>query len=141
MPRVLLWLRAALADNNKLGAETEEKIWKLLKQYAVITVTGPDNETLYSGPVWGNLDTDTNTMRNDLPLGRYSGTGTAHLNLTLTLDQNMPEELQGLLGYVDWTLTAAQESAPHGAGQILPADGHPGKVIGKVSRCKAKGRT
>ena len=55
-----------------------------------------------SGPVWGNLDTDTNTMRNDLPLGRYSGTGTAHLNLTLTLDQNMPEELQGLLGYVDW---------------------------------------
>ena len=40
-------------------------------------------------------------MRNDLPLGRYSGTGTAHLNLTLTLDQNMPEELQGLLGYVD----------------------------------------
>lgn len=57
-----LWLRAALADNNKLGAETEEKIWKLLKQYAVITVTGPDNETLYSGPVWGNLDTDTNTI-------------------------------------------------------------------------------
>ena len=120
-----LWLRAALADNNKLGAETEEKIWKLLKQYAVITVTGPDNETLYSGPVWGNLDTDTNTMRNDLPLGRYSGTGTAHLNLTLTLDQNMPEELQGLLGYVDWTLTAAQESAPTVLVRYFPQTGIP----------------
>lgn len=120
-----LWLRAALADNNKLGAETEEKIWKLLKQYAVITVTGPDNETLYSGPVWGNLDTDTNTMRNDLPLGRYSGNGTAHLNLTLTLDQNMPEELQGLLGYVDWTLTAAQESAPTVLVRYFPQTGIP----------------
>lgn len=118
-----LWLRAALADNNKLGAETEEKIWKLLKQYAVITVTGPDSETLYSGPVWGNLDTDTNTMRNDLPLGRYSGTGTAHLNLTLTIDQNMPEELQGLLGYVDWTLTAAQESAPTVLVRYFPQTG------------------
>lgn len=64
-------------------------------------------------------------MRNDLPLGRYSGTGTAHLNLTLTLDQNMPEELQGLLGYVDWTLTAAQESAPTVLVRYFPQTGIP----------------
>lgn len=90
-------------------------------------VRGEDTIFLYtySGPVWGNLDTDTNTMRNDLPLGRYSGTGTAHLNLTLTLDQNMPEELQGLLGYVDWTLTAAQESAPTVLVRYFPQTGIP----------------
>lgn len=120
-----LWLRAALADNSGLGVETEEKIWKLLKQYAVITVTGPDGSTLYSGPVWGNLDTNSNTMRNDLSLGRYSGTGTAYLNLTLTLDSEMPEELQGLLGCVDWTLTAAQETAPTVLVRYFPQTGRP----------------
>ena len=37
----------------------------------------------------------------------------------------MPEELQGLLGYVDWTLTAAQESAPTVLVRYFPQTGIP----------------
>ena len=72
MPRVRCGFAPHWRTTTNCVQKLRKKIWKLLKQYAVITVTGPDNETLYSGPVWGNLDTDTNTMRNDLPLGRYS---------------------------------------------------------------------
>ncbi len=89
------------AENTSQDSSNIEKINTLLKRYATITIKN-DGNIIYEGPIWGNLDKDSDTMKNNISLGEFAATGSKNLVVTLSVSQEMSDEYQGLIGNVKW---------------------------------------
>lgn len=89
------------AETTNQDAQNIDKINTLLKEYATIKIEN-GNSIIYNGPVWGNLDKESNTMKNNISLGEFTATQTKNLIVTLSVSPDMGDEYQGLTGNVKW---------------------------------------
>lgn len=104
-----IFLRADYIDQSQATPENTELIEKLLKQYASITITTDDGTVLYRGPVWGNLDVDshgTDSAKYYISLGSFGKDASRDLTVYLSLDPEMDNTYQSLLGLIKWTFAA-----------------------------------
>ena len=104
-----IFLHAEMIDQTQATKETKELIDKLLKKYATITVMDENGKKIYSGPVWGNVKTespDEPSMKNPYSLGSFSSKETKKLNVSLYLDEKMDNEYRDLLGKIKWVFSA-----------------------------------
>ncbi len=79
---------------------SDEKVNKLLKEYAIITVKDQDNNVLYNGPVWN--EEEGSYMVNDILLATVPSGSSKKIKVTLALDSKMGNEYQSLSGDVKW---------------------------------------
>ena len=79
---------------------SDEKVNKLLKEYAIITVKDQDNNILYNGPVWN--EEEGSYMVNDILLATVPSGSSKKIKVTLALDSKMGNEYQSLSGDVKW---------------------------------------
>ncbi len=111
-----VFLRADFIDQTHATPENRELIEKLLKQYAVITITADDGTVIYKGPVWGNPDIDshgTDSAKYFISLGRFDAGTSKNLTVSLSLDSAMDNRYQNLLGLVKWTFAAEGREAEY----------------------------
>lgn len=90
------YLRAEPINND------DERVVKLLKEYAIITIKDESGNILYSGPVWN--EEDNSYMINDITLASVSSNSSKKIYVTLALDSSMTNEYQKLAGSVNWNL-------------------------------------
>ncbi len=105
---VEILLRAEAASQEKMSARQSELVKELLEEHAAIEIT-QGKETLYEGPVSGNLDGKEHTMKNDISLGTFIPHDIEELKVKLSLDPAMDNESQELCGKVKWIFTAKGE--------------------------------
>ena len=79
---------------------SDEKVIKLLKEYAIITVKDQDDNILYNGPVWN--EEEGSYMVNDILLATVPSGSSKKIKVTLALDSKMGNEYQSLSGDVKW---------------------------------------
>lgn len=104
-----IYLHAEVIDQTQATKETKALIDKLLKKYATITVTDENGKKIYSGPIWGNVKTespDEPSMKNPYSLGTFASKETKNLNVSLYLDEKMDNEYKDLLGKIKWVFSA-----------------------------------
>lgn len=90
-------------------SQSREVVEKMLREYATIVITDEDGEMIYTGPVWGNLDLESNilnSMQYPRTLGTFSPGETKTFNVTLSLDPSMDNEYKNMLGRVKWCFSA-----------------------------------
>ena len=110
---VEIFLRAEDIHQVSDNPETLALINKLLREHAVITVTGEDGTVMYKGPVWGEPFMDgakPNTMRYDISLGLFAPGMVKRLNVQLSLEPKLGDEYQNLLGRIQWVWSARGDS-------------------------------
>lgn len=103
-----IFLRAEDMEQS-LSPEQAELVDRLLREYAVIVVTDETGNTIYNGPIWGNLDgagSNPSTMKNDVSLGKFAAGQTKNLNVQLQIDPEMGNEYQELWGLIRWVWSA-----------------------------------
>lgn len=100
--RIQMYLHAETAEQE---GENLELIQKLLTRYAVIEVRENDN-VIYQGTVDGNLTGNGWTMKKDIDLGSFLPGQGRNLVVKLSLDENMDNEYEELLGKVKWVFSA-----------------------------------
>lgn len=105
---VEIFLRADTARQNKMNERQQELVLQMLEKYAAIKITHGDR-TIYEGPVYGNLDKKSNTMKNDISLGRFKAGNEEELKVKLSMDPAMDNEFMKLTGKVKWIFTAEGE--------------------------------
>jgi len=121
---VEIFLRAEEMQQVSDNPETLALINKLLREHAVIIVTDEDGTVIYKGPVWGEPHRDgakPNTMRYDISLGLFAPGKVKRLNVQLSLDPNLGDEYQNLLGRIQWVWSARGDSPETPAIPAIPA--------------------
>ena len=115
---VEIYLRADFIDQTKATPQTIELVNKLLHEYARITVTDELGKVIYEGPIWGNLDSASDTMRKDISLGKFDTGESRKLNVYLQVDPRMDNEYQELIGLIKWVWSAegVEPTKPSGGG-------------------------
>ena len=110
-----IFLKADYTDQAHTTPENRELIERLLKEYAVITISNAAGEVLYRGPIWGNLDVDshgTDSAKYYISLGNFDSQTSGKLTVNLSLDSAMDNKYQNALGLIKWTFAAeGRESA------------------------------
>lgn len=103
-----IYLRADITDQPQATVETRDLIDKLLKEYATIVITDDNGKVIYQGPVWGNLDGRTNgdSMKDQILLGEFVMNDMRKYNVSISLDSDMDNEYQNLLGLIKWVFSA-----------------------------------
>ena len=76
----------------------EELIYDLIDKYVNIEIYDGDS-LLYNGPIWGNLDDNSNNMRDYTVPSNNS----KDLLIKLSVSKDMGNEYQNLLAYIKWT--------------------------------------
>lgn len=106
-----IFLRAETTSQDESNIE---KINTLLKEYATITIKN-GNDIIYDGPIWGNLDSQSEsapeTMKNNISLGEFVATQTKNLIVTLSVSSDMGDEYQGLIGNIKWVFGTYDNNA------------------------------
>ncbi|OJU12225.1 MAG: hypothetical protein BGN88_14145 [Clostridiales bacterium 43-6] len=111
-----IFLKADFIDQIAVTQEEKELINKLLKEYAVITITGEDGTLIYSGPVWGNVTEDSHgsdSMKYYISLGKFAPAKSQKLTVNISLDPQMDNEYANLLGLVKWTFLSNGKEADY----------------------------
>jgi len=116
---VEIFLRADVADQVYVEEAQLELINRMLREYAIITVTHAGN-VIYNGPVWGNLEypegavafTDNGTMRENISLGMFDAGEEKTMYVDITLSTAMRNEFMELMGVVQWVLAAQGGEEP-----------------------------
>ena len=107
--QVPIYLYAKVTEQSG-SKEEKELIDKLLKKYAVISITDEKGKEIYKGPIWGNLDvkesSDQPTMKNAYHLGDFAPSETKKLNVSLYVDSQTDNHYRSLLGKVNWVFAA-----------------------------------
>ncbi|MDR0853451.1 MAG: BsaA family SipW-dependent biofilm matrix protein [Clostridiales Family XIII bacterium] len=113
-----IFLRAEFVEqlDETLEGEAQnlELVELLLRQYATITVEA-DGKTIYSGPVWGNYEsepTGDDSMKNYISIGDFLKDETKDLTIVLTLDPDIGNEYQDLLGLIKWRFLTEEVLVP-----------------------------
>lgn len=113
-------LRAEAAEQEKMSEEKLELVNELLDKYATVTIKNGD-ETIYTGPVSGNLSGSGSTMRSDISLGEFESGAAKQLSVQLSLDPDMDNKYMELTGKVHWVFTATGED-PKGIVPVRTGD-------------------
>lgn len=117
---VEIFLRADTAKQEKMSDRQSKLVKQMLKKYAVIEITCGE-ETIYKGPVSGNLDKKSDTMKNDISLGEFRPDDEKKLKVKLAMSPEMDNEFMELTGKVKWVFTAEGGDGKHrsngGSGQ------------------------
>lgn len=86
----------------------------LLKKYVAITITDAFGKSVYSGPIWGNLDAlnaqPSQSMWNYIPLGEFADNETKNYNITVQVSTEMNNQYGNLKGKITWVFRAASDS-------------------------------
>ena len=109
-----LFFWAETTTQTTASSETSELIDQMLKQYADITITTDSGKLIYSGPVWGGIDKESNgndSMKYAISLGTLSTGSAEHLKVNLSLSPDMDNQYQSLLGLVKWVFAASGGSS------------------------------
>lgn len=106
--RVEIFLRADAAHQEEMTDRQMRLVKQMLEEYARIEITN-GKETIYEGPVSGNLGGARHTMKNDISLGAFIPHNTEELKVKLSLDPAMDNEFLELSGKVKWIFTAKGE--------------------------------
>ena len=110
--KIILFLRADSIKQNKMSQKKRELVQQLLTRYAKIEIK-EGNKVLYQGTVDGNLTNDGWNMKENISLGSFKAGQGKNLVVKLTLDEEMDNEYQSLLGKVKW-IFSAQIQLPEG---------------------------
>ncbi len=116
---VEIFLRAENISQAEMSSEQKELVQKLLNRYAVIEITN-GTESLYKGPVAGNLSGSGSTMKKDISLGDFPAGSEKELTVTLSLSPEMDNRYQELTGRVKWVFTAVKEDASAVHATVVP---------------------
>lgn len=95
-----LFLLARVTEQSGSASDLE-LIDLILREYAEVSVSN-NGEIIYSGPVWGNLDSDTDSMKNRISLGRYMPGESSVIEVRLILSPEVGNEFEELIGKVEW---------------------------------------
>ncbi len=105
---VEIFLRADCARQKEMSDKQLRLVKQMLEEYALIEIIHGE-ETIYEGPVSGNLNGARHTMKNDISLGAFIPHNTEELKVKLSLDPAMDNEFLELSGKVKWIFTAKGE--------------------------------
>lgn len=96
--KVEMFLRAEPTDAN-----ISEELSRFLQEHATIVVTDETGKIVYSGPIGGP------GMHDEISLGSFEAGKGKELNVALTIDPQIENEYQSLLGNIKWVFTAQGE--------------------------------
>lgn len=102
---VQMYLRAELAEQEKMSQENLELVEKLLSRYAVVEIR-QDSKVLYQGAVDGNVTGAGWSMKENISLGDFAAGEGKSLVVKLSLSEEMDNQYQSLLGRVNWVFSA-----------------------------------
>ncbi len=105
---VELLLRADSARQEEMSDRQLRLVKQMLEEYALIEIIH-GNETIYEGPVSGNLGGEQHTMKDNISLGSLLPHTKKELKVKLALDPDMDNEFLELSGKVKWIFTAKGE--------------------------------
>ncbi len=112
-----IFLSAEYIDQSYATEDNYKSIIDLLHKYAVINITDQYGTLIYSGPVYGNTDIDsqgTNSMKYPISLGTFFPGEAKYLNVSLYIDTAMDDNCNDLLALVKWVFTAQNSSTDAG---------------------------
>jgi hypothetical protein len=109
---ITLYLRAEDAQQAVGSDEQRALVARLLQEFVTIVITKQDGTKVYEGPVWGRLNTDVGSMKDDYNLGKYQPGQSAKLNVTLSLDKEVDNKYSSLLARVRWVFVAEGDTPP-----------------------------
>lgn len=125
---VEIFLRADTAKQDKMSERQRELVDRMLKKYAAIEITY-GKKVIYKGPVSGNLDKKSNTMRKDISLGQIEPGEEKELKVKLSMDPAMDNEFMELTGRVKWIFTAEGEDDSNGGSKGNRDQEEDGKAV------------
>ncbi len=105
---VELLLRADSARQEEMSDRQLRLVKQMLEEYARIEIIHGE-ETIYEGPVSGNLGEEQHTMKDNISLGSLLPHTMKELKVKLSLDPAMDNEFLELSGKVKWIFTAKGE--------------------------------
>ena len=103
-----LLLRADSARQEEMSDRQLRLVKQMLEEYARIEIIHGE-ETIYEGPVSGNLGEEQHTMKDNISLGSLLPHTMKELKVKLSLDPAMDNEFLELSGKVKWIFTAKGE--------------------------------
>ncbi len=112
-----IFLSAEYIDQSYATEDNYKSIIDLLHKYAIINITDQYGTLIYSGPVYGNTDIDsqgTNSMKYPISLGTFFPGEAKYLNVSLYIDTAMDDNCNDLLALVKWVFTAQNSSTDAG---------------------------
>lgn len=112
-----LYMQAILKDLDQSALALE------LLEYITITVTY-NGEVIYEGSADG-VDVD-DTLFQVIPLGKYSSGETNQIDVSITLDKDLPIEYAGILATTDWQFMVLSTSSGGGSDPGGDPDPDPG---------------
>lgn len=118
---VEILLRAEAAEQGSMSSEQLALVNELLDKYATIVIKN-DGQTIYEGPVSGNLNGSGNSMKTDISLGKLAAGKDKTLTVELELDPEMDNKYMSLTGKVHWVFTATGED-PATTSTVTPQTG------------------
>lgn len=96
-------------DYEAATQEDQERIDKLLKELVTLTITDDDNNTIYSGAIWGNLDSSSNTLERFISLGDLAPNTSKQYSVTISVSPDMDNTYADLYGEITWVFRALGE--------------------------------
>lgn len=102
---VEIFLRADKAHQKEMSDEQSRLVNQMLNEYAAIEIMNGE-ETIYEGPVSGNLSGARQTMKNDISLGMFIPHNIETLKVKLSLSPDMDNKFLELSGKVKWVFMA-----------------------------------
>lgn len=103
-----LFLRAEEAKQIFTSADQKRRIQELLEKNAQIRISR-GNQVIYQGPLSGNLEAQTETLKKDISLGTFEAKEEKMLTVLLALSPDMDGEYEKLTGKVRWVFSAKGE--------------------------------
>lgn len=119
---ISLYLHAEAAKQGRMSEEKLQLVKLLLSKYAVIQVK-EGSTVLYQGTVDGNFSGKGWSMKKDIALGSLRGKETKNLVVTLSLDPQMDNQYEELLGRVNWVFTASGRNEEENESGEAPGSG------------------
>lgn len=106
---IVMFLRAQAVKQEKMSSRKRELLKQLLTKYAVVEIS-EGTKVLYQGTVDGNLEGAGWSMREDISLGKLKKGQGRNLVVKLSLDPEMDNEYQELLGKVKWVFSVRKDT-------------------------------
>lgn len=105
---IVMFLRAQAVKQDKISYGKRELLRQLLTKYAMVEIS-EGTKVLYQGTVDGNLEGAGWSMKEDISLGKLKKGQGRNLLVRLSLDPEMDNKYQELLGKVKWVFSVRRD--------------------------------
>lgn len=105
----VIFLHAKVAE-QEADQQVIALVQEMLQKYAIVRVTNQDGQLIYDGPADGNLAVDKSapdSMSKPISLGAFAKDKPQSLSVELSLNPEMDNQYQSLLGKVTWVFSAS----------------------------------